>query len=304
MSKPKLLDQILDQIRDTARLKHLSLRTEEAYTLWARRFVLFHDKRHPSELGADEIRAFLSHLAVNGNVAASTQNQALAALLFLYRQVLGVDLPPIEDAVRAKKPARLPTVFTRAEVQAVLAELDGVHHLVAGLLYGSGLRLPEALRLRVKDVDWEMGQLVVRDGKGQKDRVTPLPTRLRTPLQEHVGRVRRLHQRDLQEGGGAVYLPFALARKSPGAARARGWQYVFPAGKTSVDPRSGEVRRHHLSESSIQRAVAAALRRTKIAKAGSCHTFRHSFATHLLALLRHSSSVAEAVPTAGTAEVE
>jgi integron integrase len=211
--------KLLDQVRRVLHLKHFSIRTEEAYTRWIKRFVIFHGKRHPSELGAQEIRAFLSHLATDGKVAAATQNQAFAALLFLYRDVLGMELGTIEDVVRARRPAKLPTVFTRGEVQAVLAQLKGTHWLAASLLYGSGLRLLECLRLRVKDLEFEAGQIIVRDGKGQKDRVTMLPTRLRGPLEDQLQRVRVLHQQDLQEGFGAVYLPHALARKYPGAPR-------------------------------------------------------------------------------------
>ena len=268
MSSPKLLDQV----RHTLRLKHFSIRTEEAYTRWIRRFIVFHGKRHPAELGAGEVRAFLSHLATEGQVAASTQNQAFNALLFLYRNVLQVELGPIQDIVRARRPARLPVVFTQREARAALAHLEGTHRLVAGLLYGSGLRLLEGLRLRVKDLDFETGQVVVRDGKGQKDRITMLPARLRAPLEDQLQRVRALHERDLAEGFGAVYVPGALARKYPGAPRSWGWQYVFPARQRSTDPRSGEVRRHHLSESAVQKAVREAIRKAGIAKTGRAAT--------------------------------
>ena len=277
-AEPKLLDQV----RAAARLKHFSRRTEDAYVRWIRRFIVFFGKRHPRGLGPREIREFLSHLATTRKVAASTQNQALAALLFLYRAVLDVTLPPIDDVVRARKPSRLPVVLTREEVRAVLSELEGTPRIAAGLLYGSGLRLMEALRLRVKDLDFEMGQLVVRDGKGQKDRMTVLPTRLAPALREHLPRVRRLHVRDLREGYGAVYLPTALERKYPAAARSWGWQYVFPARRRSMDPRGGVIRRHHLAEGTVQHAVHRAVKRTGIVKPASCHTFRHSFATHLL----------------------
>jgi integron integrase len=278
MSPPRLLDQV----RRVLHLKHFSIRTEEAYTRWIKRYVIFHGKRHPAEMGAPEVRAFLSHLATEGEVAAATQNQAFAALLFLYRDVLQTELGAIEDVVRARRPAKLPAVFTRSEVGAVLAQLKGTHWLAASLLYGSGLRLLECLRLRVKDLDFERGQIAVRDGKGQKDRVTMLPERLKEPLGDQLERVRVLHRQDLAEGFGAVYLPHALGRKHPGAPRALAWQYVFPAPSRSLDPRSREVRRHHLSESAIQKAVAGAVRKAGISKAGSCHTFRHSFATHLL----------------------
>jgi len=278
MSPPRLLDQV----RRVLHLKHFSIRTEEAYTRWIKRYVIFHGKRHPAEMGAPEIRAFLSHLATEGEVAAATQNQAFAALLFLYRDVLEIELGAIEDVVRARRPAKLPAVFSRSEVQAVLAQLQGTHWLAASLLYGAGLRLLECLRLRVKDLDFERGQIAVRDGKGQKDRITMLPDRLKGPLEDQIERVRVLHARDLDEGYGAVYLPYALGWKSPGAPRSLAWQYVFPAPSRSVDPRSGEARRHHLSESALQKAVAEAVRKSGISKSGSCHTFRHSFATHLL----------------------
>jgi integron integrase len=278
MNPPKLLDQV----REAARLRHLSLRTEQAYVGWIRRYVLFHDKRHPREMGAEQIRAFLSDLAVRRRVAAATQNQAFSALLFLYRGVLRLPLPRIEQVERAQKPRRLPVVLTRAEATALLAELSGTSWLVAGLLYGSGLRLLEALRLRVKDLDFAAGTVHVRAGKGAKDRITLLPTRLEAPLKLHMDGVRRLHERDLAAGFGTVELPYAFARKHPGAARSWFWQYVFPASRRGVDPRSGEVRRHHLAESVVQKAVARAVRQAGIAKRASCHTFRHSFATHLL----------------------
>jgi integron integrase len=278
LKKPKLLDQV----RTTLRMQHKSLRTEHAYVGWIRRFVAFHGMRHPAELGAAEVREFLSHLATENNVAASTQNQALAALLFLYRHVLEQPLPRIQDVVRARRPRRLPVVLTQAEVGAVLAELDGTLHVAASLLYGAGLRLLECLRLRTKDVDFAAGQILVRDGKGQKDRVTMLPNQLREPLEFHLRKVRLLHEEDLRAGHGEVYLPGALAKKYPQAARSWGWQYVFPAAQRSRDPRSAAVRRHHLSESVLQRAVKRAVRRAGIDKAASCHTLRHSFATHLL----------------------
>ena len=274
--------KLLDQVRDAARLKHFSLRTERSYTQWVYRFVLHHGKRHPRELGAPEIRAFLTWLAVERDVAASTQNQALCALLFLYREVLRIDLPRIEDSVRARRSRRVPAVLTPDEVRALMTHLHGTHALVAGLLYGGGLRLLEALRLRVKDLDFARRAVVVRQGKGDKDRTTMLPDRLREPLATHLEAVKKLHARDLAGGFGAVELPHALARKKPGADRAWGWQYVFPSGRLSVDPRTGCRGRHHVSESSIQKAVKAAARRAGIVKPAGCHTLRHSFATHLL----------------------
>jgi integron integrase len=276
--KPKLLEQA----REVARLKHLSRKTEQAYVQHARRFILFHQKRHPREMGAAEIREYLSYLAVQKNVAASTQNVALAALLFLYRDVLKVELPNVEGVERARRPARLPVVLTREEVRAVLGRLEGVHRLVVGLLYGSGLRLMDCLRLRVKDVDFSYNQLTLREGKGGKDRVTMLPLSLKPELQRHMAAVRLLHGHDLAEGCGEVYLPYALGRKYPNAGREWGWQYVFPAAKRSTDPRSGVERRHHLSEDVLQRAVKRAVRLAGLDKHASCHTFRHSFATHLL----------------------
>jgi integron integrase len=275
--------KLLDRVRDMLRVKHYSIRTEKTYVRWIRRYILFHDKRHPEEMGAREIEAFLTHLAVEKNVAASTQNQALCALLFLYNEVLEKDLTPdVIDAVRAKKPKRLPVVLTRDEAMSVLAALSGTNQLIARTLYGSGLRLIECLRLRVKDIDFAYRQITVRDGKGQKDRATILPASLVDPLQEHLRRVRMLHQQDLDRGYGSVYLPYALERKYPSAHKEWCWQYVFPAQGRSTDPRSGVVRRHHLSESSVQKAVRRAVKLAGIDKPAGCHTFRHSFATHLL----------------------
>jgi integron integrase len=274
--------KLLDQVRQACRVRHLSRRTEAAYTGWVRRYVLFHGKRHPREMGPDEVRSFLTHLATDGKVAASTQNQALAALLFLYRDVLQAELPLIDGVVRAKKPRRLPVVLTRSEVRRFLEQLEGTPGVVAGLLYGSGLRLLEALRLRVKDVDFDMRQLTVRQGKGDRDRVTVLPQQLGDPLRKQMRAAKRLHERDLAAGFGAVWLPDALARKHPNAPRSWVWQYLFPARKRSPDPESGTVRRHHLAESAVQKAVRAAVLRSGVRKPASCHTLRHSFATHLL----------------------
>lgn len=274
---------ILRQLLDALRARHYSLRTEESYAGWVRRFLARYQGRPPATLGADEVNAFLSGLAIDDKVAASTQNQALAALLFLYQEVLHRPFPDVDALVRARRPIRLPLVMSRDEVKAVLARLQGTSRLVGALLYGGGLRLLEALRLRVKDVDFARGQLVIRDGKGFKDRTTMLPVSLAAPLRDHLARVRELHRKDLESGGGDVWLPEAVRRKYPGAGASWGWQWVFPAASRSVDPRgNGAVRRHHVTESAIQRAVHAAVVQTGLTKPASCHTFRHSFATHLL----------------------
>jgi integron integrase len=274
--------RLLDQVRAVLRRKHYSLRTEEAYVGWVKRYVLFHGKRHPRDLGLPEVEAFLTDLAVTQHVAASTQNQALSALLFLYAEVLAQPLDGPVAAVRAKQPQRLPTAMTRDETVRVLDAMAGIHQLMAKLLYGSGLRLMECVRLRVKDLDFAQRQVLVRDGKGGKDRVTPLSERLAAPLQEHLHRVELLHRRDLREGYGEVFLPDAFARKAAGASHAWIWQYVFPAEQRSVDPRSGAVRRHHVDESGLQKAVKRAADLAQLTKRVTCHTFRHSFATHLL----------------------
>jgi len=274
--------RLLDQVRGKIRLKHYSIRTEQAYVDWIKRFVLHFDKRHPDEMGAREVEVFLTHLAVQGRVAAATQNQAKAALLFLYREVLEQDLPWLQNVEQAKAPKRLPVVLTQDEVQAVLSRLSGTHWLVAGLLYGSGLRIMEALRLRIKDVEFARGEILVREGKGFKDRVTMLPAVLAEPLKAHLKQVRELHEQDVAEGYGEVYLPYALDRKYPNAGREWGWQYVFPSKNRSVDPRSGVVRRHHVQDQAIQRAIRQAVRDAGIIKPATPHTLRHSFATHLL----------------------
>jgi integron integrase len=277
-SPPKLLDRI----RQHLRVKHYSIRTEQAYVDWIRRFILFHGKRHPNEMGEEEITAFLTHLAVDRRVATSTQNQAFSALLFLYQQVLDRKLDFIDSVERVSRPPKLPVVFTREEARAVLAHLKGDYRLMTELLYGSGLRLMECVRLRVKDVDFGYNRITVRDGKGLHERVALLPRKVQRPLHEHLARVKELHRQDLARGHGKVYLPFGLRRKYPDAERAWAWQYVFPVAKLSIDPRSHETRRHHVSEKNLQNAVKLAIREAAIAKAASCHTFRHSFATHLL----------------------
>lgn len=273
---------LLDQVRDKIRTLHYSIRTEEAYLKWIREFIIFHGKRHPLEMGASEISRFLSYLARERNIAASTQNQALSALLFLYREVLDYPIDWVDDIERARKPQRLPVVFTRKELKAVLNQLRVEMWLMASLLYGSGLRLMECVRLRVKDVDLAQSQIIVREGKGNKDRVTMLPASLFDPLEKQLERVKSLHEMDISEGFGRVYLPSALARKYPNAERKLCWQYVFPASKRSLDPRTGQIQRHHIAETALQKAVRAAIRRARINKPGSCHTLRHSFATRLL----------------------
>ena len=274
--------RLLEQVREAIRVRHYSIRTEGTYVSWIKRFILFHGKRHPRDMGVQEVEQFLSHLAVAGHVAASTQSQALSALLFLYQQVLKQDIGWLDDVVRAKKPHRIPVVLTQDEVKAVLAHLSGTTWIMATLLYGAGLRLLECLRLRVKDVDFTYNQIVVRDGKGRKDRVTMLPQQVKAPLQRHLHDVQQLHAQDVQAGAGHVYLPYALERKYPNASREWIWQYVFPAARPSRDPRTGIIRRHHVHKLVLQRAVHAAVRKANIPKPASGHTLRHSFATHLL----------------------
>jgi integron integrase len=276
------VSKLLDQVREAVRTRHYSIRTDEAYIRWVREYILFSGKRHPSELGAREVSAFVSHLAVERKVAASTQTQAFSALLFLYREVLALPIGWVDDVERAKRPKRLPVVFTREEARMVLGHLRAEAWLMASLLYGSGLRLMECVRLRVKDVDLARFQITVRDGKGGKDRVTVLPQSLVEPLVRQLERARALHELDLREGFGRVHLPYALARKYLNADREWCWQYVFPARHRSVDPRTGREQRHHIAETALQKAVKAAVRASGVAKPGSCHTFRHSFATHMI----------------------
>jgi len=279
MSKPKLLDQI----RQVMKLKHFSIRTEQTYIHWIKRFIIFHKKRHPLEMGKDEVREFLSHLASELNVARATQNLALQSVLFLYREVLNKDLTHIDNIERAKKEARIPIVFTRNEVAVILSNMTSTPYLMASLLYGAGLRLMECIRLRIKDIDFNSNYILVRDGKGEKDRITVLPEKLKEALQRHLMKVKLLHEEDLESGFGEVYLPHALERKYLNANKEWCWQYVFPSTRLSVDPRSGKTRRHHISEKVLQQSVKEAIKKSGIAKNGSCHTFRHSFATHLLA---------------------
>jgi integron integrase len=273
---------LLNQMINTIRAKHYSIRTEQSYVSWVNRFIRFHQKKHPINMGEPEITSFLNYLAVKQKVAASTQNQALSAILFLYNEVLNKEIKNIDNVVRAKRSQKLPVVFSRNEVKKLLLQLEGTKWLMAAMLYGSGLRLMECIRLRVKDVDFHYQQISVRDGKGQKDRITVLPQKINIPLKEHLDRVRFLHKTDLKKGYGEVYLPFALARKYPNANREFGWQYVFPAKKLSQDPRSGKMYRHHLDPGLLQKAIKQANRDAEIIKPGSCHTLRHSFATHLI----------------------
>lgn len=274
--------RLIDAVRARFRMRHYSIRTEQVYVGWILRFIRFHGRRHPREMGAPEVEAFLSSLAVEGRVAASTQNQALSALLFLYREVLDIELPWMADVVRAKRPRRLPTVLSEDEVARLLAQMDGRAWLVASLLYGTGMRLLEGLRLRVQDLDLVRREIVVRDGKGGRDRRTMLPASLVEPLQRELLRTRMLHDADLAAGFGRVWLPYALERKLPHAAAAWGWQYVFPAPRRSTDPRDGVERRHHLDDGMLSRALKAACTRAGLVKRVSAHTLRHSFATHLI----------------------
>ena len=278
MSPPRLLDQV----RTAIRVRHYSLRTETAYLQWIKRYILFHGKRHPADMGEAEITKFLSWLATTRKVSASTQNQALSAILFLYKHVLNIELEWLDDVVRAKRPAHVPVVLTRSEVQALLSAIEGTNGLVANLLYGTGMRLMEGLRLRIQDIDFDYRQIIIRSGKGNKDRHTVLPDKLIEPLQNQIARALQVHEQDVAEGYGEVYLPYALARKYPNAPREPGWQYVFPSNRRSVDPRDGVTRRHHMNEKTLQRAIKQAAWRSGQTKRVSTHTLRHSFATHLL----------------------
>lgn len=274
--------KLLDQVRDALRTKHYSFRTEESYIEWIKRYIMFHGKRHPKDMGVEEVKAYVTYLATERQVAASTQNQALSAILFLYRYVLQTDLALPGKLVRAERPKRLPTVLTQEEARRVLAAMSGGVQLMAMLLYGSGLRLMECLRLRVKDIDFGNHQIIVRDGKGEQDRVTILPDSVIPALQIHLKLVRVIHQQDLKEGYGEVFLPYALARKYPSASKEFIWQYVFPASVRSLDPVSKRTRRHHLDPTVLQKAIRQAARSAGMEKPVSPHTFRHSFATHLL----------------------
>jgi len=275
-------DTLIGRVREAVRYRHYSIRTERAYVEWVRRFVRFHDMRHPRDMGAPEVRAFLGHLSGELKVSASTHHQALAALLFLYGRVLGVELPWLAELERPKKPKRVPVVLGHQEVERLLAMLEGTHQLMARLLYGTGMRLMECVRLRVKDVDFERGEILIRDGKGAKDRVTVLPASLVADLQAHLVRVRRLWEGDREAGRPGVQMPEALARKYPSAPGEWGWFWVFPARELSTDPRSGIERRHHTHEQALQRAIKRAIGSAGIAKPATTHTLRHSFATHLL----------------------
>lgn len=272
--------KLLDQVRDRIRYKHYSLRTEHSYVQWVKRFVLFHGKRHPNTMGAREVEAYLSYLSNEGNISASTHQQALSALLFLYKEVLGIDLPWLENLPRPKKPKRLPVVLTVAEVKKVLAQLEGTHALMARLLYGSGMRLMECIRLRVKDVDFERREILVREGKGNKDRVTMLPDALCADLQAHLERVRGLWEQDRAAGRAGVFMPQALEKKYPDGGKSWPWFWVFPSRSLSVDPRTGIERRHHAHEQALQRAIKQAVSNARIAKPATTHSLRHEFSQH------------------------
>jgi len=277
-NKPRLLDQV----REVLRVKHYARRTEQSYTHWIKRFILFHQKRHPKDMSSEEVEAFLTHLAVNRQVSPGTQNLALSSILFLYKHVLKIELPWLKNVTRAKTKKRIPVVFTRDEIKALLAQFDGTYWLLFSLMYGAGLRLSECIRLRVKDIDFHYKQLVIRDSKGGKDRVTVLPSMLIESLQTHLTRVKNLHTQDIASGFGEVYLPHALKRKYPNADKEWYWQFAFPSANISTDPRSKIQRRHHVYGQTIQRAFKRGLRKATIVKPAGTHTLRHTFATHLL----------------------
>lgn len=274
--------KLLDRLKNTIRTKHYSKKTEESYCSWTKRFILYHHKKHPKDMGETEIRQFINHLAVHKKLAASTQNQALCAILFLYKEVLDIELDNIDKIRWAKKAKRLPVVFSRNEVKQILEKLSGVYKLMVMLMYGSGLRMKECMQLRIKDIDLENKQIIVRAGKGNKDRYTILPKLIEEELKRHINSVKTIHKKDIAEGCGSVYLPYALDRKYPNAGKKIGWQFLFPSKNLSVDPDSGLMRRHHLHERTLQRKVKKAISAAGIQKHGGCHTFRHSFATHLL----------------------
>jgi len=274
--------RLIPSVREAIRVRHYSLRTERAYIHWIRRFILFHGRRHPGEMGASEVTSFLSHLANDAHVAAATQNQALAALLFMYRAVLGLELPWLEDVVRARRPKRIPTVLDREEVQALLARMQGVQGLMASLMYGTGMRIGECVALRVKDLDFRRRELMVRDGKGGKDRVTVVPAALLEPLERQLEASRKVYEQDRARGHPGVALPYALERKYPRAGRLWGWHWVFPQDHLSTDPRSGIVRRHHAYDQTLARGITVAARLAGIVKPVTSHTLRHSFATQML----------------------
>jgi integron integrase len=277
--RPKLLDQLRREIR----VRHYSIRTEHTYADWVKRFIFFHNKRHPKDMGAAEINEYLSYLATDRKVSASTQNQALSGILFLYKHVLNIDIGDLGEVVRAKKPTKLPVVLSVDETERIIENMDGLSKLITLLMYGSGMRILEVVRVRVKDVDFEGNYILVRDGKGAKDRTVPLPAAAVGPLEDHLALVRQQHEQDLRDGFGTVYLPYALERKYPNANREWGWQYVFPSSRLSIDPRSGRRQRHHVFESVVQGAIRTATRKAGVNKSVHSHTFRHSFATHLLA---------------------
>ncbi len=276
------LPDLLLQVRNVIRVKHYALNTEKSYLSWVKRFILFHKKRHPTSMGAKEVGEFLTHLAVSRRNAGGTQDQALNAIVFLYKHVLKKEVGIIDNIQRAKKHKRLPVVFTREETREVIDQLEGTKRLMGSVLYGSGVRLKECLRLRVKDIEFNYNQIIARDTKGRVDRVTLLPESIKAPLKDHLNRVKTLHDQDIKEGFGRVYLPYALDRKYPNANIQWAWQYIFPSAKRSIDPRSGVERRHHAMERPLQDSVRNAIKAAKITKHASCHTFRHSFATHLL----------------------